>query len=236
MMEQYSGDFLAAVDGLRTLLDCNGRVLPVSVEQSTLYAEYEDGSRAVSEVGVDREQTDGRRIRRIWLDPEPNVHGAASEAIRGFDAVVIGPGSFYTSLMPILLVRGVAEAVRATAGPIVLVTNILTEGRGMHGFSVGEAVRRVGDAIGRPVDVAIANNATPPPDVLARYAKEHKELAARRRHSRGVRAGHRSLLPASDRPSFAPASRLRRLERPGAAAPAIALNPGGRGSSSRRAR
>ena len=176
MMEQYSGDFLAAVDGLRALLDCNGRVLPVSVEQSTLYAEYEDGSRAVSEVGVDRQQTNGQRIRRIWLDPEPNVHEAAADAIRGFDAVVIGPGSFYTSLMPILLVRGVAEAVRSTKGPIVLVTNILTEGRGMQGFSVGEAVRRVGDAVGRPVDVAIANNATPPPEVLARYAAEHKEL------------------------------------------------------------
>ena len=124
---------------------------------------------------MDREQTDGRRIRRIWLDPEPNVHRAAAEAIRGFDAVVIGPGSFYTSLMPILLVRGVAEAVRATPGPIVLVTNILTEGRGMLGFSVGEAVRRVGDAIGRPVDIAIANTATPPPDVLARYAAENKK-------------------------------------------------------------
>ena len=176
MMEQYSGDFLAAVDGLRSLLDCHGRVLPVSIEQSTLYAEYEDGTRAESEVGVDRAQTNGSRIRRIWLDPVPSVHTAVTEAIRGFDAIVIGPGSFYTSLMPILLVRGVAEAVAATHGPIILVTNIVTEGRGMQGFSVGEAVRRVGDAIGRQVDVAIANTARPKPDVLARYAKEHKDL------------------------------------------------------------
>ena len=176
MMERYSGDFLAAVDGLQILLDCNGRVLPVSVEQSTLCAAYEDGAQAASEAGVDREQFDGRRITRIWLDPVPTVHEAASEAIRAFDAIVIGPGSFYTSLMPILLVRGVAEAVRITSGPIILVTNILTEGRGMHGFSVGEAVRRVSDAIGRPVDIAVANSAKPPPDVLARYAAEHKEL------------------------------------------------------------
>ena len=176
MMEQYSGDFLAAVDGLRTLLDCHGHVLPVSVEHATLCAEYDDGTRASSEVGVDREQADGRRITRIWLDPAPNIHPAVEEAVRTFDAVVIGPGSFYTSLMPILLVRGVAEAVRATKGPIVLVTNILTEGRGMHGFSVGEAARRVGDAIGRSVDVVVANDATPSADVLARYAAENKEL------------------------------------------------------------
>ncbi|MGH9383779.1 MAG: gluconeogenesis factor YvcK family protein, partial [Vicinamibacterales bacterium] len=43
MMEQYSGDFLSAVDGLRTVLGCKGRVWPVSVEQATLCAEYADG-------------------------------------------------------------------------------------------------------------------------------------------------------------------------------------------------
>ena len=176
MMEQYSGDFVAAVDGLRTLLDCDGHVLPVSVEHSTLCAEYEDGATATTEVGVDREQAEGRRITRIWLDPEPNIHTDVADAIRSFDAVIIGPGSFYTSLMPILLVSGVADAVRTASGPIILVTNILTEGLGMKGFSVGEAVRRVGDAIGRPVDVVIANNTNPAQEVMVRYALEHKEL------------------------------------------------------------
>ncbi len=176
MMEQYSGDFVAAVDGLRALLDCNGRVLPVSVEHSTLCAEYEDGTRATTEVGVDSAQAEGRRVSRIWLDPEPNIHHDVADAIRSFDAIVIGPGSFYTSLMPTLLVRGVAEAIRNSSGPILLVTNILTEGRGMRGFTVGEAVQRVGDAIGRPVDVVVANDAEPSKEALSRYAIEHKEL------------------------------------------------------------
>ena len=176
MMEQYSGDFLAAVDGLRSLLDCHGRVWPVSIDHATLCAEYEDGFCTSGEVEVDREQAQGRRVKRIWLDPVPKIHRVVDEAIRTFDAAVIGPGSFYTSLMPILLVRGVAEAVRITTGPIVLVTNILTEGRGMCGFSVGEAVGRVGDAIGRPVDVVLVNMTPPDRSVLDRYAIEHKEL------------------------------------------------------------
>ncbi len=176
MMEQYSGDFLAAVDGLRTLLDCNGRVWPVSVEHATVCAEYADGSRTRGEVEVDREQRHGRRVTRVFLDPVPKIHAAVDQAIRAFDACVIGPGSFYTSLMPILLVRGVAEAVRATSGPIIVVTNILTEGRGMRGFSVGEAVRRVGEAIGRPVDVVLANAVDAGSGVPERYADEHKEL------------------------------------------------------------
>ena len=57
MMEQYSGDFLAALDSLLALLDCNGKVWPISVEHATVCAEYEDGSRTSGEVEVDAEET-----------------------------------------------------------------------------------------------------------------------------------------------------------------------------------
>src|SRR6187402_714655 len=53
MMERYSGDFLAAVDGLRSLLGCAGRVWPVSVEPGSLVAEYADGTTSRGEVEVD---------------------------------------------------------------------------------------------------------------------------------------------------------------------------------------
>src|SRR5919202_6951515 len=56
MMEQYTGDFLAAVDGLRSLLGCRGRVWPVSVEHASVCAEYVDGSRTRGEVEVDAGQ------------------------------------------------------------------------------------------------------------------------------------------------------------------------------------
>jgi len=77
------------------------------------------------------------------------------------------------------MVRGAVEALRAVEGPIILVTNLLTEGRGMRGFTAGEAVRRMSVAIGRPMDVVIANTGPPPSgEADARYAAEHKELLA----------------------------------------------------------
>jgi len=174
MMERYSGDFLAAVDGLRALLGCEGHVWPVTTEPASICAEYGDGSSTRGEVEVDAGQTAGNAITRLWLEPDVQLHGAARAAIGALDTVVIGPGSFYTSLMPILLVRGAPEAVRAVPGPIVLVTNLLTEGRGMWGFSAGDAVRRIGEVLGRPVDVAIIDNSTPSQATLARYLEEHK--------------------------------------------------------------
>ncbi len=174
MMQQYSGDFLAAVDGLRALLGCAGRVWPVSIEQSSVCAEYHDGQRTRGEVEVDAGHQSGQGVTRLWLEPEVSILPAAADAIRHFDAAVVGPGSFYTSLMPIFLVKGAADAVRAVRGPIVLVTNLLTEGRGMAGFTAGDAARILGDTIGRPVDVVIANTARPSAVTLERYAQEDK--------------------------------------------------------------
>jgi 2-phospho-L-lactate transferase/gluconeogenesis factor (CofD/UPF0052 family) len=80
--------------------------------------------------------------------------------------------------MPILLVNGAADALRHVPGPIILVANLLTEGRGMWEFTAGEAVRRMSDAIGRPIDVVIVNTGKPSSETLARYLAEHKRPLA----------------------------------------------------------
>src|SRR6266513_5288060 len=175
MMQSYSGDFLNAVDGLRALLGCRGRVWPVTVESAQLCAEYGDGSVTHGEVEVDAGQTSGRLVKRVWLEPPVSIHPVVAKAIAEFDAVIIGPGSFYTSLMPIFLVRGVSDALAEMKGPIVLIANLLNEGRGLLGFTAADAVARIEQAIQREVDVVITNTKWPSPAILNRYALEHKE-------------------------------------------------------------
>jgi uncharacterized cofD-like protein len=175
MMEQYTGgDFLAAVDGLRALLGCRGHVWPITVQRSTICAQYADGYTTRGEVEVDAGQVHGRSVGRLWLDPPVAIHPAVAAAIGELDAVIIGPGSFFTSLLPIFLVDGCREALAHVRGPIIYVANLLTEGRGMAGFTAADAVRRLADAIGRPVDAVVFNSAPPSSDVLQRYAQEHK--------------------------------------------------------------
>lgn len=174
MMEQYSGDFLAAVDGLRALLGCRGSVWPISVQQATLCAEYADGAVTRGEVEVDKGHARGHLVTRVWLEPPAPIHPSVRSAIAKFDAVVIGPGSFFTSLLPTLLVDGVAEALGSVRGPIVVVSNLLTEGRGMNGFTAADEVAWVSKTIGRKVDVLIANQGRPSRESIERYAAEHK--------------------------------------------------------------
>jgi uncharacterized cofD-like protein len=174
MMEQYSGSFLSGVEGLRALLGCRGRVWPVSIEQASLCARYADGSTARGEVDVDTHLDSGHAIEDIWLDPPVQIHRVVAAAIAEFEAVIIGPGSFFTSLMPIFAVQGVPEALAQARGPLILIANLLTEGDGMKGFTAGDAVRLVGQAAGRPVDAVVFNEARPSAEVLGRYAAEHK--------------------------------------------------------------
>lgn len=174
MMQQYTGDFLAAIGGLRALLGCQGHVWPVSVEQAMLCAEYADGAIHCGEVEVDRGHERGHEVRDLWLEPAAHILPAVHDAIVSFDAIIIGPGSFFTSLMPTLLVAGVKEAIASVNGPIILVTNLLTEGRGMQHFTAATAVEWVGRTLGRPVDVVIFNTARPGPENLARYEREEK--------------------------------------------------------------
>jgi uncharacterized cofD-like protein len=178
MMQRYSGDFLDAIDGLRALLGCRGRVWPVSVQQASVCAEYDDGSLTRGEVEVDAGQSSGRLVKRIWLEPPVAIHPAVARALGQFDAVTIGPGSFYTSLMPIFLVRGVSDALQTMKGPVILIANLLTEGRGMSGFTAADAVSKIEEAIQRPVDVVITNTKVPSTKILNRYALENKEPLA----------------------------------------------------------
>ena len=150
------------------------------------------------EVEVDRGQSSGQFVKRIWLEPAAQIHPAVARAIRTFDAVLIGPGSFYTSLMPIFLVEGVRDALQDVRGPVILISNLLTEGSGMNGFTAGDGVRQISDAIGRPVDVVIHNATGPSDDVLARYAAEEKRPLELGEPSRRHRADRRRFLAGRD--------------------------------------
>jgi uncharacterized cofD-like protein len=174
MMAQQSGDFLAAVDGLRALLGCDGHVWPITDQLSSICAEYADGTMTRGEVEVDAEQARGGAVTRLWLEPPVQIHPRVAEMIAGLDAIVIGPGSFFTSLLPIFLVEGTREAIAQFNGPVVYVANLMREGRGMQDFTVADAVMRLERVIGRQVDVVIANINPPDGEIRERYAREHK--------------------------------------------------------------
>jgi uncharacterized cofD-like protein len=173
-LAELKGDFMEAVRLSGEQLHARGRVLPSTLAPVQLVAKFADGRTVVGERYLGR--TRGRRVTEVSLSPRspPPAEGLL-ESIHGADLIVLGPGSLYSSLLPNLLVDGVAKALRESKGLKVLVSNLMTQPGETDGMSCAEHVRAVLDHVGPVVDVVLHNGAEPPEDQVERYARKGSE-------------------------------------------------------------
>lgn len=162
-------DFVMAVEQVSELLNVRGRVLPATIDDVSLAAEFADGTRVVGESRIARLR---RRIRCVQLLPAgARALPQALQAIAEADLIVIGPGSLYTSLIPTLLVADLARAVRASHARVVLVMNLMTEPGETDGYAAADfllALRQ--HAPDLPLHNVILNRTRIPKPLAARYA------------------------------------------------------------------
>jgi uncharacterized cofD-like protein len=134
LLEEHDGDLVAAVDALGTLLGAVGRVLPVTLVPVTLSAETATGA-VTGQVAV----ATARRIERVHLEPAaPPLTPTVAEHIAEADIVLLGPGSLYTSVLPVLLVPGLAEVLATTRAKVVLVGNLREQTGETEGMSLAD--------------------------------------------------------------------------------------------------
>ena len=171
----YGGD----IEGIRKaseLLNIKGKVLPVSLDKSDLHAILENGEEIVGETNIDIPKHNGDfRIQKVFLDPPANLFEETRDAIREADILVIGPGDAYTSIIPNLLVKGMAEALRESKGKKIVVTNLMSKWGETNGFAASDMARELLTYSGLPkFDYAVCNTATMDPKLVAAYEKEKK--------------------------------------------------------------
>lgn len=167
---ERDGDFAGALRRAGRMLRACGSVVPCTRDEVTLRAEFEDGTRVDGETRITRA---GRRIRRVHLLPAgARTAPPATEAIATADLVVLGPGSLYTSLLPVVLVRGIARAIAASGARTILVANLMSEPGETDGYAVSDLVRALHRHVpGLTVDEVLLNDAPPPAGALAAYRR-----------------------------------------------------------------
>jgi uncharacterized cofD-like protein len=168
-LSRMEEDFSMAVERAARLLAARGRVFPATLQEVSLLARFADGSRVS---GESRIPTVRREVRRLSLVPaKVRALPQALAAVERADRIVIGPGSLYTSLIPILLVEDLAEAVARSRARVMLVMNLMTEPGETDGYSASDvvlAVRR--HAPGLPIHDVLIHDAPIPGHLAARYA------------------------------------------------------------------
>lgn len=173
-LTNVTGDFPEAVRLSSQVLAIRGRIFPSTAENVSLKAVMEDGSVVAGETAISRSR---KRIRRVRLVPR-NVRPLPEvlRAIREADLVLVGPGSVYTSIIPNLLVRGVAGALRRSRAVRVYVANLMTQPGESEGFAVSDHLRAIYDHTRyRLFDWVVANRAPISPRVLRRYRAQGAE-------------------------------------------------------------
>ncbi len=168
-----------AIEEAGHLLGIRGRVLPVTLTDTTLCARLKDGHEIRGETDIDiRKAHHDVPIADVYLHPEAAAHPPVLEAIAQADLVVLGPGDLYTSVIPNLLVRDVSDAIRASSARRVYVCNVMTKYGETSGFAASDFIKEINRYLGGPgaLDCAVLNyHESLPRDLYEKYKKERAE-------------------------------------------------------------
>ena len=160
-MSNVTGSFESGLAESSQVLAVRGRVLPSTVTPLVLVADLQDDAtrRLMRVEGESVITHTGATIKRLMIRPEDALaYPDAIRAILDADVIVLAPGSLYTSLLPNLLVRGIADAIRAARGPCVFVCNVATQKGETTGYTILDHIEAVEQHVGPGlIDAVIAN-------------------------------------------------------------------------------
>ncbi|BFH71885.1 gluconeogenesis factor [Paenibacillus dendritiformis] len=170
-MTDITGDFVAGIRELSRVLAVRGRVLPAANQAIVLNAEMTDGTIVEGESAIPQA---GQRIKRVFLEPEQvEALPEAVQALQEADAILVGPGSLYTSIIPTLLVPKLAQAVKESDAVKIFVCNVMTQPGETDNYKVSDHLEAIQQHVGEHLfDYVIVNDGEIPPQVQDRYAEQ----------------------------------------------------------------
>jgi len=172
-MAEITGDFEHAIRESGRVLAVRGQIVPSTLRDVTLIAEMMDGETRVGESSIphpnghatESEAEGGggvataSAIKRVFLDPEPTINPEAEEAILNAELITVGPGSLYTSILPNLVVDGMAEALKASPAIKVFICNVATQPGETDFFRVSDHLKAIENHLGTNIfDFVVINS------------------------------------------------------------------------------
>lgn len=175
----YQGDQKKAIEETSEILGVKGRIIPITFEKTNLVATYENGRQVLGEHAIDDPDPSigNYRITKLEVIPKAKVNKDALSAIKNADLIVLGPGDFYTSILPNLIVDGVSEDIKKSKAKIVFVANLMTKFGQTTGFKASDFISEVEKYLsGRTLDFCILNKDSHfSKKMLSKYKKENAE-------------------------------------------------------------
>lgn len=186
-----TGSFMGAVDELSKVLDVKGKILPSTLDVATLYALMKDGTLVRGEKNI---PTVDNAIEHVFYQEQVHPYQNALEAIRKADLIIYGIGSLYTSIIPNLIIDGMARAIYDNPCPKVYFCNAMTQPGETDGYSLEDHVRALEKhCFKNPADLVIENIQEIPEETADRYRKMHSVPVHSREDGQDYEIWKRSL-------------------------------------------
>jgi uncharacterized cofD-like protein len=168
-LTEMSGDFEAAVSTLSSMMALEGSVLPSTAENVRLRAEFDGGETRIGETAI---ASCGTRIKRLSLERSVRPVPETLRALINADIIVVGPGSLYTSIIPNLLVDGIASTMSGVSAVRIYVANLMTEPGETEGYTLADHLDTIRTHVGFDLfDYVLVNRRPVDPSAAATYAR-----------------------------------------------------------------
>ncbi len=178
MKEQF-GNFAESVEKSKNVLNIVGRVLPVTLDEMQICAELSDGTIIEDKEKIKDAVNDKvAKIERVYITPSNCVPApGVLEAIQNADAIIIGPGSLYTNVIPNLLVKNVSKAIKESNAIKIYVSNIMTEPGQTDNYTLSNHIQAILDHTGKGiVDYCIYDSGEIIPEFVKIYNKRGQDV------------------------------------------------------------
>lgn len=155
----WEGGTPFGIESVSQMLNIQGRVLPVTLNDVDLIAKLNDGTDAIGETHIDLRTNVEKTIEYIYLSRRAQVYKPVLQAVLEADYIVIGPGSLFTSILPNFLVEGLPEALAQSSAPKIYVVNLVTDPTETNAYKASDFIRKIEEYYcdGTLVDYAIVN-------------------------------------------------------------------------------
>lgn len=178
-VRNINGNLATSVQKSNEIFAMTGKVLPVTLDEMKIFVELENGmiikdKDRIAEVTEDRVT----KINRVFINPS-NCRTAPGivDAIKNADAIILGPGSLYTNVIPNLLIKNVAKAIRDSKAFKIYVSNIMTEPGHTDDYNVSDHIDAIIEHAGNKIiDYCICDNGDIIPEFIRKYNKEGSNL------------------------------------------------------------
>lgn len=179
LTNMHGGNLSEAINHMSKIVSIKGKVIPATLNQVELGAILNDGSRVIGRNEIlEKIKERNSPIEKLFLVPErcepgPDVIRSIKEA----DVIVIGPGSLYMGILPILLIREIADSIKKSKASKIFVSNIMTEAGQTDDFSVADYIHVIEEHVGKGLfDYCVVSDSDIMPEYIRKYNRNGSNL------------------------------------------------------------